>query len=320
MNDSGRRQHYGEFYAPAPPRAQDGLPLVAVIGNCQAESVRVLLEGTGRVRTVRVPPVFEWAPEDIDAVGRLLARTDGLIAQPIRDDYRGLPSGTRQLEALLPPSSSSVRVPVLRYAGLHPHQVIVRDPQDSSLDPPEVPYHDLRTIAEALARPDDDEPRWPRTPAPALEAPVLEALHAESVEQLRAREQAHGAVAMSDVLERRPHWHTINHPDNATLSELARRVLAALGLPEIEIPDPGRELLRSIEAPVDPEHARALRAELRPDARHEDWRVGWGPEAQTVGLERIARAQLAFCRARPQLLERAVQRHGERMRLLGLGA
>ena len=72
---------------------------------------------------------------------------------------------------------------------------------------------------------------------------------------------------------------------------------------------PGRELLRSVEAPVDPTHARALGAVLRPDARTSGWRLGTG---------RDAREQLAFCRARPRMIERALARHGQRMTMLGL--
>jgi len=330
VSNPGRAKHYADFYGQASERAgQDDaapgdLPLVVVIGNCQAESLRVLLDADPGLRSVRVPPVFEWGTRDAEAAARLLARTDALVMQPVRDDYRGLPSGTRQLEALLPSSSLRLRIPVLRYAGLHPFQVIVRDPEDSSLDPPAVPYSDLRTITQASRagagfRPDALPPN-----APQLEAEALEALHAESVGQLRAREQAHGTVVMSDALEARPHWHTINHPDNATLRILAQRVLEELGrglgfAPDPDgVADPGRELLRSVEAPVDPTHARALGAVLRPDARTSGWRLGTGRDARELDEAGIAREQLAFCRARPRLIERALARHGQRMTMLGL--
>ncbi|WP_186304326.1 WcbI family polysaccharide biosynthesis putative acetyltransferase [Kocuria palustris] len=324
MSSPGRLQHYAGFYAQEDPVAEsDDRALVVVIGNCQAESLRILLDSDPGLRSVRVPPVFEWDDRDVAAAARLLARTDALVMQHVRDDYRGLPSGTRQLEALLPPSSLAVRVPVLRYAGLHPFQVIVRDPDDSSLDPPGVPYSDLRTLALAAHGADGDDGSLPPH-APELDAQTLERLHEESVGQLGARERAHGTVVMSDVLETRPHWHTINHPDNATLTALAERVLAELGrglgfAPDpAGIPDPGRELLRSIEAPVDPDHARALGARLRPDARHDGWRVGPPDDFVELDEATIAREQLAFCRARPRLVERGLQRHGERMRMLGL--
>lgn len=333
MTDIKRRQHYAQFYGGGPAEHSNAdQPLIVVIGNCQAEALRVLLAGpenpgTGaataegapaRLRTVQVPPVFEWTGEDVEAAGRLLARADGLVIQPIRDDYRGLPSGTRQLEALLPRSVRSVRIPVLRYAGLHPYQVIVRDRADSSLDPPVVPYHDLRTMAEALAgRGPRDGPLWPQRPPLELSREVLEQGHAESLDQLRRRERAHGTVEVSDALEGRPHWHTVNHPDNATLMALARRTLAALGLHD-EVVDPGRELLPSVEAPVDSDHARALGARLRPEARHRGWRIGTGPVQTEAHELSIASEQLAFCAQRPGLLAHALERHGERMRMLGL--
>jgi hypothetical protein len=44
--------------------------------------------------------------------GRSPGAAYALVMQPVRDDYRGLPSGTRQLEALLPSSSLRLRIPV----------------------------------------------------------------------------------------------------------------------------------------------------------------------------------------------------------------
>ena len=56
--DEGRRAHYGDFYglSELPDK-----PLFAVHGNCQAESLRVLLHGAlaGDWHGVRMPPVHE---------------------------------------------------------------------------------------------------------------------------------------------------------------------------------------------------------------------------------------------------------------------
>jgi hypothetical protein len=49
------------------------------------------------------------------------------------------------MAAMMRPHATVVRWPVIRWAGLHPFQAIVRDPRDPSRDPPIVPYHDLRT-------------------------------------------------------------------------------------------------------------------------------------------------------------------------------
>ena len=99
----GRRLHYGEFYGLRPARKDDGRPLVVVHGNCQAESLRVLLGGS--MRSVRVPPVHELERDDIPHLRRTLARASVLLSQPIQPDYRELPLGTAQVTAALPPGA-----------------------------------------------------------------------------------------------------------------------------------------------------------------------------------------------------------------------
>lgn len=314
MDMDGRRRHYGEFYSwgsPGLPQpaVQEHRPFLMVVGNCQAESLRILLESTGEVNSIRVPPVFEWSAEDLSIVQRLLPRLDALVMQPIRNDYRGLACGTEQLEAQLRPGASSVRFPVLRYSGLHPFQVIVRDPKDPSLNPPFVPYHDLRTVVAAYAQ-------SPVNQEVTAGPDALRAAERESVEQLQRREQAHGTVVVSDVLTGHPHWHTINHPDNSTLTVLAQRVVETL-LINREIKAPDRELLRSVEAPVQPEITRALGARLRPDATT-TWRLGFDDDASHLSPEDVAQAHLEFYRARPQLVEQAMRRHEQRINILGL--
>ena len=123
-----------------------------VIGNCQAEALRQILDAVGDrpYRTVLVPPVHEIEASDLPHLEVLLRQTAVLSCQPIRNDYRDLPLGTGQLAAVLPAAATVLRWPVIRYAGLYPFQVIVRRPADRSVVPPPVPYHDLRTIAAAL--------------------------------------------------------------------------------------------------------------------------------------------------------------------------
>src|SRR5699024_7344007 len=110
---------------------------------------RDLLRTSAEVRVVDVRPVYEMTADDLPGLEADLARTDVLIVQPVRDDYRDLPLGHRQLAARLPASATVVLTPVLRYAGLHPYQVLVRPPHDRSLVPPIAPYHDLRAIVAA---------------------------------------------------------------------------------------------------------------------------------------------------------------------------
>src|SRR5690349_13360191 len=141
-----RTRHFGAFYGLEEPDGDD--PVTLVVGNCQAESLRLMLDGGG-LRTVRMPAVHELVADDLPHLDRWLARTSLLITQPIRDDYHGLPIGSQQLSERLGRGAATLRVPVIRFAGLYPAHAIVRSPSDPSRVPPVVAYHDLRVLAEA---------------------------------------------------------------------------------------------------------------------------------------------------------------------------
>lgn len=81
----GRRRHYGEFFGLDPLPERFGI----VIGNCQAESMRLVLDAPER-RFVRVPPVHELDAADAARLRELVALADHIVSQPIRDDYRSL--------------------------------------------------------------------------------------------------------------------------------------------------------------------------------------------------------------------------------------
>ena len=273
------------------------MPLLVVVGNCQAESTRKLLMSTGHFTGERIAPVHELEAADMGWFLDLVARADVLVTQPIRDNYRGLPVGTRQLQT----SARRVVVPVLRFDGLMPYQAIIRDPDDPSLNPPVVPYHDLRTLAVAAGY----------APAAPPSPDALRRAAAMSVEQMRVRERAHGAVVVSDYLETTPVWHTVNHPDNATLAFMASRVLEALGLSD-EPPAPDYEMLGGLDAPIDAAAADALGVSV---AGREEWRERG---AGAIDADEIRAAQLEFYRERPALVAHGLQRHAERLANLGL--
>lgn len=282
------------------------LPSVMVIGNCQADVYRDLLRSSAEVRVTDVRPVYEMTADDIPGLQSALAHTDVLIIQPVRDDYRGLPLGHRQLAAHLPASATVVLVPVLRFAGLHPYQVLVRPPRDRSLVPPVAPYHDLRTIIAAATGNRD-----------VLEAiPTAEQARAgatESVAALRVREQAHGTLVASDLLAGTPRWHTINHPDRHTLATVFDRVLAEL--PAGLLTDPPRigerEPLGATRAPVEPAVERALGLD---ETGPRDWLV----DGVQVSEQRIVDAHLDWYSAAPDVVEEGLRRHADRIELLGL--
>jgi hypothetical protein len=289
----GRRAHYGGFYGP-PPDGAVGL----VHGNCQAEALRVLL-GPG---FVRIPPVHELTAADLPHLHRLLTRCTMLVSQPVRDGYRDLPLGTAELTARLPGGARVVRVPVVRYTGLHPYAAIVRHPDDMALVPPVVAYHDLRTLAAAAGRP----------PAGPPGADVVREIARSSVAELARRERATD-VGVSDLLLGlgAAAAHTLNHPGNPVLIALARRVQEALGLP-VDAAEPGRDLLGGVRAPLSAEVVAALGLD---DAPRPDWSV----DGTRVDDATVRGAQLAWYATHPQWVAAGLDRHRERMELLGLG-
>lgn len=293
MTDDGRRAHYGEFYD-RPPAGPVGL----VHGNCQAEALRVLL-GSG---FVRIPPVHELTAADLPHLHGLLVRCTMLVGQPVRDGYRDLPLGTAELAARLPRGARVVRVPVIRYTGLHPYAAIVRHPDDMARVPPVVPYHDLRTLAAAAGRPPTGPPG----------AGVVREIARLSVAELARRERGTD-VGVSDLLADlgAAAAHTLNHPGNPVLIGLARRVQDAMGLP-VDAADPGRDLLGGIRAPLSADVVDALGLDV---AARPHWTVDGAPVDDVV----VRDAQLAWYGTHPQWVAAGLDRHGERMELLGLG-
>ena len=303
-----RRAHYGEFYGlDALP---NDAPLAVVSGNCQAESLRIMIDGPG-LRTVRVPPVFELVPEDLPHLSRLLGRTRYFVSQPVRDDYHGMPLGTAQLAALLPASAEVVRMPVVRFAGLYPFHAIVRPPFDLSLVPPVVEYHDLRTVVRAW---------WARagnagdaTAGPGrFTAGQVRAVAAESIAQLQQRERYHDTVVVSDLFAS-PSFdlmRTINHPGNAVWSAAAERVRARLSLPEHAV-DPGRPLLNTVHAPRESVVIDAFGLDTEPQPH-------WIVDGRSIAAEEVERAQLAWYAQFPSVIDAALARHRGTLETLGL--
>lgn len=250
-----------------------------------------------------MPPVHELERDDLPFLGRLLARADVVVAQPVRDDWRALPVGTAQVHGRAP-RARLVVVPVIRHTGLHPWGALVRTPWMG--DPPVVPYHDLRTIL-AVARGTDRRPVGHGRPD------GFRAVARGSLDELRRREEHHGAVRASDLVEAAGAGAmlTINHPGNAVLVPLAGRVLEACGLPG-PARDPGRTLLSSVRAPIRPEVLDALG--LDPSAAHPSWDVGGTP----VDDDAVAREQAGWYAERGPVVAAALGRYAPAIEALGL--
>lgn len=306
-DEQGRREHYGVFYGLHEMPSSDR-PLVVVLGNCQAEALRIALSSTEPeqlVDSVRVPPVHELSADDVPHLQRLLDRVDVLVAQPVREDYHDLPVGTAQVAARLRPQARLVRIPVIFYSGLYPYQVLAR--ADGVGDPPVVPYHDLRTLALVGGR-----SGGPDSLTPQRRLAVYRQIASDSVQELALREDRDDTVPISDLLTRagaEAMW-TINHPGNELLLTLAARVRDHLGLAG-EQTDPGRVLLRSVMTPLLPEVAEALG--LADATPREDWMLGGQRTAQRT----VHEAQQQWYAEHPQVVEAGLERHRDRLALLG---
>lgn len=281
-----RRRHYAEFFGDAP--APEGYGVV--VGNCQAESIRLVVSNDAHPG-VRVPAVHEMDAADAERVHRLLAGAAFLIVQPIRDDYRGLPLGTAQLRAALPASARTVVVPSLRYGGLQPFQAAIRVPGVEE-DPPLVAYHDVRLLAEAAGLP----------VASALAPSVVRAVAEDSVAELRRREDLGVDVVASDLyapvvadLAR-----TVNHPGNAVFLPLGERIVAALGAPGTAV-DPGRPILAGVQAPLEPWVVEAWGLDAEP---RRDWIVA----GETLAADTVAEEHRRWYVVHPEFVTAAVER------------
>lgn len=278
-----RRTHYAEFYGIEPLPRDFGV----VLGNCQAESLRIVMDAPDR-RFVRVPPVHEMTAEDAQRLHVVVAAAHSVVTQPIRDDYRDLPLGTRQVAAVT--TARVLTVPPVRFGGLHPFQAAIRVPGVDG-DPPLVAYHDVRTLAAAAGL----------TVAPALSPDDVRAVGRSTVDVLRTRETT-ADVPVSDLFDTvtADHARTVNHPGNAIWLPLGARVLDALGAPGA-VSDPGRPLLNAVHAPLVPE---VVEAWSLPD----DPRTHWIVDGAEVDDAEIRAAHLAWYAAHPDFVAAAVHR------------
>ena len=301
LADLPRAMHYGEFYGLKP--IPDEKALLVVHGNCQAESIRLLLQDADDAPcvSVRVPAVHELTPDEVPFLQRLLDRAAVVLTQPVTAGYHDLPLGASEVQEAAP-GARVVRWPVVWYAGLLPWQVVFTHPDEG--DPPVVPYHDVRTVMLALGE-----------PLPTAGPEGFRAVARWSLAELRDREARAGAVPVSTFVvdSGARASNTVNHPGNPVLVSLARAIQQRLGWP-MTATDPGYELLESVQTPCEGKVLEALGIELSDgrDASEESWVVGGRevPDAEVVD------AQLGWYRQHPEVLAAVANRSAERWRLL----
>jgi hypothetical protein len=280
-----RRAHYGRFFGLDP--LPDGFGVV--VGNCQAESLRILID-SGERPTVRVPPVHELGGDETRRLHELIGAAAFVVTQPIRDGYHGLPLGTAELAKSVAPGGRLVTVPSVRFDGLHPFQLALRIP-GMYIDPPVVAYHDVRTLAAAADLPT----------VGVLDADMVREIGESSIAELRRRE-AHTDVAVSDLFAplSTDHMRTVNHPGNTILLPLAARVLETVGLPG-EPTDLGRPLLAAVRAPLE---SFVLEAWDLADDPRDHWLVDGRP----LAVAEVREAQLDWYAQHPEFVRAAVDR------------
>lgn len=278
-----RHQHYGEFFGLSALPDRFGV----VVGNCQAESLRIVLDAPDR-RFVRVPPVHEMTAEEATKLHEIISDAAYVVTQPIRTDYRGLPLGTGQLAQAT--SAVTLTVPSVRFAGLQPFQAAIRVPGVDE-DPPIVAYHDIRTLAEAGGI----------ATRAALAPDDVRGVARDSLVELRAREERID-VPVSDLYYTltAEHARTVNHPGNAIWLPLGARVLEALGL-QGPVHDPGRPLLASVRSPLLPDVVEAWSLPEEP-------RTHWLVEGRPVDDAEVREAHRRWYAGHPAFVDAALTR------------
>jgi hypothetical protein len=291
-----------------------------VYGNCTAEPLRSLLADSltfsQAYRTEPLPGAHAIAsPATAARVRRTVAQASLMIHVPVRDDYRGLPVGSHQVAADAAADATRLTYPALFYDGLFPYQAYVRA-SDRTRD--EIPhlagYHDLRFVfCAAQGWPFEDARDWLAGFRGHPDGIRAWAWHAQ--QRVRAYESSLdirvGDRLFSSGLHHRS-FFTVDHPTNATLVELAARIHAALGLTYDPV-EPAHPLLGTYQTPLDADVVEALALPTDPG-------TSWIVKDRAHPREQLLAEHLAFYAEHPAAVDAALSEHGERMRVLGLGA
>lgn len=295
-----------------------GRPLCVVYGNCQAEPVRALLaaspEFANSYEAVPVPAVHEISAAQTAKLQCVLRRASLLLAQPVKDDYRGQPLGIQQLVGLAPRNCRVIRFPALYYDALYPFQVIAHDGDQIARPAPLTLYHDLRIMCAAANRLGSVAAlRWISEYRPPLTAVSTAAERA--AEKFRDSERA-AEVGVLDCILASSQSHassffTVNHPARYVLLFIALRIHDMLGFARWQDHGDTREPLGVFRTPLEQPVVDALG--LTCDAT-----VDWTIKGKRVSMATLLRRHLEWYLDHPDVVRVGLKEHAAKIAALGL--
>jgi len=293
-------------------------PLCLVYGNCQAEPIRALLasspEFANRYEALPMPAVHEIPPSRLPALQTIIRASSLIIAQPIKDDYRGLPIGTNQIAALAPRDCIVLRFQAMHYDALYPFQFNVLGDDRLGISAPLTAYHDLRTLsAAARGFSTNSAMHWLSHLRPSQHALRTVADHAGAL--IRTRDSTTDIRLFDSIVARPgagpPSFFTVNHPSRLVLQRIADSIHEILGLTAATNEVDGRQPLGQYRTPIEQCVIDALGLSLEPT---HDWVI----DGRRVSTAHIVRRHLAWYRRRPDVVRAALDAHADRIATFGL--
>ena len=276
-------------------------PSIALVGNCQAFPLLLGLRNVLPEASINYCNSVHLATAaEVARLHQALPTADVLVMHRVQPGYRnniGLDSTT--LKSLLAPSARCLVLPNLHYEGQLPWCGYGQDPDGRlatlEADSPLGPYQDFLAMAAAGLGLDADD--LLNKPCPEGVAALLQIAHQSSLAELQSRE-AQCNLQLSDWIaehhRHQPIGHTVNHPTQASLQELLRRLLGQLD-PEHQLgPDPfdGQDHLGNLSLPIHPWVQQALNLGA--------WATSWG-QRQNIpfSIQAQLSESIAFYRLHP---------------------
>lgn len=274
---------------------------VVLVGNCQGYplmlGVKQLLPSA---KIYYSPPVHLATPADVRDLHGWISEADLLVCQRIAPGYRDdIGLDTQTLRSLMNPKARCLVIPSLYYDGCYPwigYTYTGRDfATESAPESPLGDYHDFLAMAAAAQGLSCSE--LLDTPCSEAIGDLLRQANQDSLMQLRQREDDCD-LKISDWIEseyrNRPLMHTVNHPTQATLDQLLRRIASCLenAIELSEQPFDAYEHLGLLRIPIHPWVVQALGLS--------EWTLQWGQRSGVAfDVEEQMNESIAFYKQNP---------------------